>query len=368
MHLYDYSDPNFLQEAIDLDVKAQMLARELNPPNIDLESQARQNLVLLLTYSPRQEQAIVEAKNLAQWSELNYGEEHMNTINAYSLLINAYFTSGNANEALTILDKIEPIINGSDDLSQLFSSEVYTNKATAYLMLGKYKEGLAISEKGLIETELEDFNIWSTSILDMISEHAYYLGYLEKSEASIKKSIESDPNDLDFNKSFRYSKLAEIQLSKNNLEKASDYANRALEFSNQNSSAHSILAHVAWQNNNPKQAIEQFKIAEKVFKENYGMMGEDYLLCLADLTLIYSLTGQPDKALKYANQIKIGNSTTVYAAVMQLSIMAANIASGQKIDSTIAREYYNIVKTHWSKNIYQYKFAEKAAHIIGIIE
>lgn len=367
MHLYDYSDPKFLQEAIDLDTKVQLLAKELTPPNINLESQARQNLVLLLTYSPRQEQAIVEAKNLVQWSTLNYGNEHINTINAQSLLINAYFTSGLAKEALAILEKIEPTIQNSEDLSNLFSSEIYTNKATALLMLGRYKEGLILSEAGFNKTKLDDFNIWSTSILDMISEHAYYLGELVKSESSIKKSIDSDPNDLDYNKSFRYSKLAEIYLSKNEIEQAVQMAKKALKLSPLNSSAHRILAHIEFQNNNPEEAIKQFKIAEQVFKDNFGIIGEDYLMHVADLVLILSLTGKSQEALERANSIELKGSETVYAAVIQLSIMAAKVASEQTIDQQRANKLYETVNSHWSKNIFQYKYVSKAAEFIGII-
>jgi serine/threonine protein kinase len=366
--LYDDSDPKFLQEAIDLVIKSQVLARGLTPPDTDLESNAKQTLVLLLTYSPRQEQAILEAKNLVQWTAVNYGDKHMNTINAQSLLINAYFTSGSAKNALAILEDIEPIILNSEDLSNLYSSEIFINKSTALLMLGRYKEGLTLSETGLMNTEREDYNLWSTSILDMISEHAYFLGELEKSESSIKKSISSDPNDLDFNKSFRYSKLAEIYLSNNELEKAMQEAKKSLKLSLLNSSAHSILAHIAFQNKNSEEAIKQFKMAEKVYKDNFGIMGEGYLLHVSNLVLILSLTGNAQEALAFANSIEIGESETVYASVIRLSIMAAKVASGQNIDQQHAKQLFELVNSHWSKKIFQYKYASNAAEFIGILK
>jgi serine/threonine protein kinase len=364
MNLYDYSDPEFIQEAIDLDKQAQQIARDLSPPNIDLESQAKQNLVLLLTYSPQQEKALKEARDLVQWSQFNYGEEHINTINAQSLLINAYFASGLATEALNVIALIEPIINNSENLSQMFSSEMYTNKATALLMLGDYKEGLLISEKGLLKTELEDFNIWSTSILDMLAEHAYYLGDLEKSQSSLEKSINVDPNDLDFNQSFRYSKLAEVHLSKNNTDKAVELAMKALEFSEYNSSAHTVLAHVEELKGNHNTSLKHFLTAKEIYAENFGINGEEYLMYVSDLILALSLNDLDKEALKLANEVNLKDSQTVYAAAIELSILSANVASQKRVDITTAEKLFETISQKWDPNIIQFKSAQKAFEFI----
>ena len=121
-------------------------------------------------------------------------------------------------------------------------------------------------------------------------------------------------------------------------------------------------------NKNFDKAILIFEEAQEIFAENFGEMAEEYLMHASDLILALSLSGNHQQALELANKAKIGESETVYAAVIGLSIMSAKVASRHTIDKASANQLYARVKTQWPANIFQFKFASSAADFIGLTQ
>lgn len=362
---YDSSKTSDFDKGIKSSRLAKAIASKLTPPDLNLERQARKILILLLTIRPFPEQAVNEAEDNLQWSLKHFGQLHLNTFNSHSVLINSLVAKGDHQKALSSIDKIESSL--TQDASDQLLGQILRLKAYSLICLNKYHDSLSVGNQ-ILQIAIKENIIWKQSFgLELISDSSYYLGNLEQAEVNIKKAIETNPNAIDYNKSLTLSKLAQVYLSKNQLEKAEDIAHQSLKLNSKNDLSQTVLAHIAHSNGNINKAIDYFRSAKASYTDNYGTNGEEYLMYVANLVLILSLTENHQEAFELANTIDVSGSQTVYAAAIGLSIMAAKVASNQAVDTNQANILFERINTYWSKNIIQYQYTKSAADFIGII-
>jgi serine/threonine protein kinase len=364
-----YYDSN-LSSDFDSGIKASGLAKtiasKLTPPDLNLERRARKILILLLTIRPFADQAIKEAEENLQWSTEKFGEHHLNSFNSQSILINAFVNKGDHKKALLSIKDFESKLSHSEEAKKLLLGQILQLKAYSLISLNQYNDSLAVA-KQILQMSKENGIPWQRSYsLELISDNNYFLGDLHQAELNIRKSIEANPNTIDYNKSLTLSKLAYIHLSNNELESALNTANESLSLNPNNEISKSVLAFVDSENNDLDEAIKKFRDAQLQYADNYGTKSEEYKLYLSNLIINLSLSGNKKEALELANTIDTGDSETVYAASIELSIMAAKVASGKAIDPNHAKILFERIDKYWPNNIIQYKYAKKAADFIGI--
>ena len=363
---YDSNKTSDFDEGIKASRSAKTIASKLTPPDLKLEIQARKILILLLTIRPFPDQAIKEAEENLQWSTGKFGEYHLTTFNAQSVLINALVTNGNHKKALSSIHQFEVSLSHSEEAKKLLLGQILHLKAYSLISLNQYNDSLAAAQQ-ILKLGIENGIPWQQSYsYELISDNNYYLGKLHQAELDIRKSIEANPNTIAYNKSITLSKLALIYVSKNELEKALKTANESLKLNSKNEISKAVLAYVNFENNNLNEAIQQFRDAKSQYAENYGTNSEEYKLYLSNLILILTVSDNQPEALELANSINIGDSETVYAAAIELSIMAVKKASGQTIEMNRAKLLIERINEFWPKNIIHYKFANKAIDIIGL--
>lgn len=361
---YDSYDVADIDEGIRLSQIAKTIASKITPPDLSLEKHARKISILLLTVRPLPDKAVMEAEENLQWSTNKYGKLHLNTFDAHSIYINTLVAKGDHHKALASIEAIEGTLAESDEAKKLLSSQILRLKAYSLISLNKYQESLAIA-KNTLQIAMKEKIIWQQSYsLELMSDNYYYLGKLNKAEENIKKSIETNPNTIDYNKSLTLSKLAQIYLSKNEIDKASKTALESLKLNAKNDLSQSVLAHISLINTDNNAALQGFRNSLQSFKDSYGTNGEEYLLKLSNLIVILSLTGNQQEALDLANSIDYNDSGTVYSAAIHLAIMTAQKASNQSIDLELVKQLHQRIISIWPKNIVQFKYATRAVDFI----
>lgn len=355
-----------LQKGLDLSKEARRLTREMAPQNKELEAQSINLISNILPTITKPEQIVEETKSFVQWFHIEFGEEHISTIDMELLLSQAYLWVNNPGLTLSTIERVEPILIKQVKEGHYLIRKLNGFKSEALTMMNRYAEALILDRLQLARAVQESNAPQIAYYAAKVAKNEYFLGDLTGAKLNIEKAIKLLPSKTGWNISIYYSDLAQIHLSNGEVEKAQNLAQKSIDAESKNILAKTILGLVAFQNNNINLALNYFQDAEKDSK-TYGVDNEEYKLVLSNLVLMLSITGKNKESLQLAKSIELNNSQTVTAAAIELSILVSLSSNGEKIDLEYADSLYKRVDKHWARVTVQNKTARRAAKLLGVV-